>query len=259
MGLNPQILQPDFITMVRMGMFSWVSMGLLRAHSEAITTTSGTITPSHVSIARISAASTVGIASDNANDTNGGTGARVVLVDGLNASFEPQQELVTMAGSARVETVNAYAGINNILVTAAGDVGTNAGNIHAGEGTFTSGVPATDYYVTPASYGTGWTGVQYVPNNKKWLPKQLICTLRDTSKTLELDIRLYDKSAGVDRNIAPIGAPASDIEFDLLGPVFADAGDWIHCESFVDTGTAAVTIFLLGLIIDADRVGSILG
>jgi hypothetical protein len=259
MGLAPQYLNGDFIQQIRFGMYSWVSVEVMRAHTEALTTTSATVSPSHVDIERISVASTVKIASTSEDDTNAGDGARVVLVQGVGPSLDGQQELVTMNGSAAVNTTLRYLGVNNILVMSAGDAGVNIGDIHAGEGVLTSGVPATQYYVTPASFGIGWTPVLTVPSGKVGLPYQLICTLRDTGKTAELDFRVYDFDAAVDRNIAPIGLAQGDFEFFLNAPIALNPGDQMNLRGFINTNTAAITVFMVFLLIDKDRFAKGLG
>lgn len=71
------------------------------------------------------------IASSDANDTAAGTGARTVLVTGLNGSYAITSEPVTLNGVASVATVNSYIFISEIKVTSAGSGLVNAGVITA--------------------------------------------------------------------------------------------------------------------------------
>jgi hypothetical protein len=65
------------------------------------------------------------------NDTAIGTGARTVLVMGLNASFAEVTETVIMNGTTNVATVNSYVFISRLVVLTAGSVQTNDGVITA--------------------------------------------------------------------------------------------------------------------------------
>jgi hypothetical protein len=71
------------------------------------------------------------IASSDANDTSAGTGARTVLVTGLNGSYAVTSESITLNGVANVSTTNSYVFISEIKVTSAGSGLVNAGNITA--------------------------------------------------------------------------------------------------------------------------------
>lgn len=71
------------------------------------------------------------ILSDNANDDGAplGTGAQTVYIWGLNGSFRPISETVTLNGVAAVQTVNAYLRVQGIRVATFGASGWNIGNI----------------------------------------------------------------------------------------------------------------------------------
>ena len=89
------------------------------------------------------AASVMKISSSSADDDAAGTGARTVLVDGLNASYERVTEIISLDGQTAVNTTNSYLRVNKLTVLTAGSGGTSVGNIYAGTGTVTAGVPAT--------------------------------------------------------------------------------------------------------------------
>jgi hypothetical protein len=112
------------------------------------------------------AASVLKISSSSASDTSNGTGARTVLVEGLNANYEPVSETVSLNGQTAVNTTNSYIRVNKMTVLTAGTGGTSVGNIYAGTGDVTSGVPAvvvnqtgilaneteSGFYTVPAGY-----------------------------------------------------------------------------------------------------------
>ena len=81
------------------------------------------------------------ISSSSTDDDAAGTGARTVLVDGLNASYERVTEVVSLDGQTQVDTTNTYIRVNKMTVLTAGSGGTSVGNIYAGTGVAVSGVP----------------------------------------------------------------------------------------------------------------------
>jgi len=83
------------------------------------------------------------ISSSSTDDDAAGTGARTVLVDGLNANYERVTEIVSLDGQTQVDTTNSYIRVNKMIVLTAGSGGTSVGNIYAGTGAAVSGVPPT--------------------------------------------------------------------------------------------------------------------
>ena len=87
-------------------------------------------------------ASTMTVSSSNTNDTSAGTGARTVLISGLDASYNEASETIILDGQTAVTTTNSYIRMNRAVVLTAGSGADNAGVIYVGTGTVTSGVPA---------------------------------------------------------------------------------------------------------------------
>lgn len=102
------------------------------------------------------AASLMTVSSTSAADTAAGTGARTVLVQGLDANYLEIQEVVTLAGLAGASTVNQFLRIFSATVITAGSGATAAGQIYVGTGVITAGVPAAIY----AKITLGWNTTQ---------------------------------------------------------------------------------------------------
>ena len=85
------------------------------------------------SLSYLSSAETMNIVSDSTADDGdpAGTGARALLVTGLNGSHVLTTEVVTMNGTSNVLTSNSYLRIRSILVVTAGSGLANAGIITA--------------------------------------------------------------------------------------------------------------------------------
>lgn len=85
------------------------------------------------------------VSSTSADDTAAGTGARTMLVAGLDANYNEISETVTLNGQSAVLTTNSFLRVFRAYVVTAGSGGTAAGTLYVGDGTVTSGVPATVY------------------------------------------------------------------------------------------------------------------
>lgn len=87
------------------------------------------------------------VSSTSADDAAAGTGARTVIVAGLDADYNEISETVTLNGQTAVLTTNSFIRVFRAYVVTAGSGGTAAGTIYVGAGSVTAGVPATVYAV----------------------------------------------------------------------------------------------------------------
>ncbi len=105
------------------------------------------------------AAVILGMASTSTDDAAAGIGATTLLIDGLDASYNPQTEFIVLAGTTEVNSVNSYIAVNGATVVASGSTGWNVGTIYiggtandftgaAGTGVGAVGTPDTDVYRT---------------------------------------------------------------------------------------------------------------
>jgi len=120
----------------------------------------------------LAAASQLEVVSASANDTAAGTGARTVLISGLDLNYNTISESVTLNGATPVPTVNNYLRINVFTTTASGSGGTNAGDITlrvVGGGTTQS--------IARAGYGFGRSCVYTVPNGFTLFIVSIICSV----------------------------------------------------------------------------------
>jgi len=85
------------------------------------------------------------VSSSSTNDAAAGTGARTILIEGINGTGGITTEIVTLNGQTAVNTVNTYDAIERMVVLTVGSGGVNAGIIYIGTGTVTAGVPAVPY------------------------------------------------------------------------------------------------------------------
>jgi hypothetical protein len=103
------------------------------------------------------------VSSSDAADTSAGTGARTVLIQGLDADYNEISEVVTLSGQTAAMTTKNYLRINYASVATAGSGQSAAGDIYIGTGTVTAGVPATVYNLIKFNYNDTVTGHYTVP------------------------------------------------------------------------------------------------
>lgn len=92
------------------------------------------------------------VSSSSANDAAGNTGARTLLLSGLDANYNTVSETVTLAGQTAVNTANSYLRIQSTQILTVGSNAGQVGTIYIGTGTVTSGVPATVYWRSEIDY-----------------------------------------------------------------------------------------------------------
>lgn len=114
-------------------------------------------------IAFIGAAATMNVSSTSTDDAAAGTGARTIVIQGLDANHSPISETVTLNGQTTVVTTKQYLHINYIYVATTGSGKANAGQIFIGSGVNTLGVPATVYGAIYTGLNASTTACYTVP------------------------------------------------------------------------------------------------
>jgi hypothetical protein len=149
-----------------------VARGLIPGHSVVtvfgynpdVDTSEESVWPNGGTVPHPTVASVLKISSTDAADASpSGTGARSVLITGINANYDQVFETVVLSGQTAVNTVNSYLYVNGLTVTSVGSGGANAGDINVGTGTVTAGVPAVLYDMIAIGYNNRTTGHYCVP------------------------------------------------------------------------------------------------
>ena len=91
------------------------------------------------------AATAMQVSSSDVNDDDTDTGAWTVEVQGLDANYNLQSEIVTLNGQSQVGTSKEYIRVFRARVLTAGTSGWNEGIIYIGTGSPTAGKPSTVY------------------------------------------------------------------------------------------------------------------
>lgn len=138
----------------------------------------------------MSAATALEIVSDNAADASAGTGARTVLVAGLDANFRQVSQTLTMNGTTAVAIPTSLIRINAARVIASGSGKTNTGTLlirDAGAGT-TRGVISAGIGITRQSIYT-------VPDNHTLAIHSFVFGINRPTATRDASIATFIQSS----------------------------------------------------------------
>lgn len=144
------------------------------------------------------------VSSSSANDTAAGTGARTVVVQGLDANYNEVTETVTMNGQTAVTMTASLLRVNYAYVVTAGSGNSAAGNIYIGTGTVTSGVPATVYDIIKLDYNNTTTGSYTVPAGYTGYVSQGLFSTGQASGSTQVEGRLLTRGTNNIRMTAAI-------------------------------------------------------
>jgi len=137
------------------------------------------------------AATTMTISSDNANDASAGTGLRTIEVQGLNSSHASLIETITLNGTTAVSSTNSYLRINKLVGKSAGTGRTNAGTVYIGTGSVTAGKPAVIINLVNPSQGNSRPGFFTIPASKTGFVTDVSCVV-EANKGATIEIMLDD-------------------------------------------------------------------
>jgi hypothetical protein len=205
-----------------------------------------------------SAATVMKISSSSADDAAAGTGARTILIAGLNANYNEISETVTLNGQTEVNTVNSYLRISRMFVVTAGSGATAVGTIYAGTGTVTSGVPATVYgmiaiganqtqmafWTVPAGYTLYLMGTFYSSGNS-------------TANAFTNFQLIQRPLGGVFRQQSSTRTPGSgDFVLDLHTPIAFPEKTDIEIRAVASAGASNVSAEFEGIYIENNITGT---
>lgn len=138
---------------------------------------------------------------DNGVSSPAGTGARTVLIYGLDANYDAITETVTLNGTTPVTTTKVFTGINRMVVTSAGTGRKNAGAITVTD----SSSPAQTVGYIIAEHSITQQGFYYVPRYHKLMADWLTVNARKATGGADVLVEfrgfVRDYTTGVDREV----------------------------------------------------------
>lgn len=173
------------------------------------------------------AATAMKVSSTSAADNGTGSGARTVLVGGLDADYNEVTETVTLTGQTPVLTTTVFIRVFRAYVVTAGVNNTAAGIIYIGDGTVTAGVPATVYAEIPLGENQTLMAMWTVPAGYTfYMYRGTFSAASNNTAQYVLGKFMVRPFGGVFRNAADVTANSNvtpyDFEIPLAVPEKAD-------------------------------------
>jgi hypothetical protein len=126
-------------------------------------------------------------------DTETGTGARTILVQGIDQNWDQTSETVLLNGTSPVALLNSYRAVERVTVTTAGSQRHNVGKIFIGTGEMDDSSiapPLIDCYVHPFD-GASEIGQFVVPRNHTAFVLDSVITIGGVADFSKVTIRGY--------------------------------------------------------------------
>jgi hypothetical protein len=184
------------------------------------------------------------ISSTSANDTAAGTGARTVLLEGVNGTGGRASEIVTLNGQTPVSTVKTYDAIERMVVLTVGSGGSNAGFIYAGTGAVTAGVPAVPYSVIATGENASIIGHWTCPAGFSGYITKGNLSVGPTAGNQFVLGRLKLRGADdIIRTAAKVTVQSGTAEFNFDYPVKISAGECITATAQGSGNNASVSSY----------------
>jgi hypothetical protein len=184
------------------------------------------------------------VSSTSANDTAAGTGARTVLIEGVNGTGGYASEIVVLNGQTPVSTVAEYDSIERLVVLTVGSGEKNAGLIYIGTGTVTAGVPTVPYNVIDTGENLSITGHWTCPVGFTGYVVRGSFSVGPTAGNNFVRGRLKLRGAdGVTRTAAKVTVQSGVADFDFSYPVKINATECITATAQGSGGSASVSSY----------------
>lgn len=213
-------------------------------YNADIDTSEESVWPDGGTIPHPTVASVLKISSTSADDTAAGTGARTVLISGVDGDFNTVSETVTLNGQTAVNTTNSYLYVNQLYVVTVGSGGANAGTINVGTGTVTAGVPAVLYDLIAIGFNQRTTAHYCVPAGYTGYMVTGIITAGQASGSTS--VTAYLKQHGPD-NILRVGAVTTlnngSIQYDFDPPYIIPEKNCVGATAIGSAANNSVSSF----------------
>lgn len=225
-----------FELQVARGQISWHRSVTVFGYNPDLDTSEESVWPNGGTVPHGQAASVLKVSSDSANDDSTGTGARTLLIEGLDADYKEVSEIVTLDGQTAVNTTKTYHAINNLVVLTVGSSGHNVGTIYLGTGVVTAGVPAVIWDLINPTYNQRTTAHYTVPAGYTGYLSEGIFTAGQASGSTGVTGKLVSGDpSGVLRVSATTAINNGSVDYDFKYPLQISEK---HCVGATAIGAA---------------------
>ena len=197
---------------------------------------------------------TMFVSSSSANDTNGGTGANTILIQGLDEDYNEIEETITLNGQTQVTTQLSYLRVYRAYVTLAGSSGTSGGTVYVGSSGASGGVPNGTTYATIAQGNQTQIAAYTVPAGHTLYLDDINFTAAVSQQNRIVTCSFHSRDFGTNvfrtRFINVIQSNQLITKFEYPQP-FAERTD-IECRVSTNTTNTAIGASFQGVLIKND-------
>lgn len=180
------------------------------------------------------------LVSTSINDTAAGTGARTVLIRGVNATYTATTETVTLNGTTPVNTVNSYLHIHLMQITTTG-----TGLVNAGEITATAATDGTVTCLINTSQGQSESAIYLVPLGYTAYVMKIRARMNNATANSAAEVSLYTLPFGMGWQLKTkigvnnSGSSYAENNYSDSAPFIIPEKSWIklRCDSVTNNNT----------------------
>jgi hypothetical protein len=185
------------------------------------------------------------VSSSSTNDAAAGTGARTVMLMGLDSLYREIREVVTLNGQTAVETTQNFLRVNCATVVTTGSGNSAAGTIYIGTGDVTTGVPATVYQVITVGDNNSICGHFCVPaGHTAFILKGLLSTGQVTGNNQVTGRLMTMNSDNIKRTLAITSITAGSGVYEFIAPPAVPEKTDIETTAVATSNNHIVSSFL---------------
>jgi hypothetical protein len=197
----------------------------------------------------MTSADTLNVVSTANNDNSGGQAARTIVLVGIDANGDYQEETVTMNGQTPVTTTNSWLGINRAYVASVGNSNYNQGDITISD---TSAIFGTQAQI-PSMKGITQQSIFHVPSGHKFLSDWLEINASRQGATPFIQIfgYVYNRPTNVRQQIFTTSTgdgQSSELQLTPSQPFVINEDSVLYFEATSDHTNTFVSIRFSGIL-----------
>jgi hypothetical protein len=197
----------------------------------------------------MTSADTLNVVSTANSDNSGGQAARTIVLVGIDANGDYQEETVTMNGQTPVTTTNSWLGINRAYVASVGTFNYNAGNITISD---TSAIFGTQAQI-PSMKGITQQSIFHVPSGYKFLSDWLEINASRQGATPFIQIfgYVYNRPTNVRQQIFTTSTgdgQSSQLQLTPSQPFVINEDSVLYFEATSDHTNTLVSVRFSGIL-----------
>jgi hypothetical protein len=197
----------------------------------------------------MTSADTLNVVSTANSDNSGGQAARTIVLVGIDANGDYQEETVTMNGQTPVTTTNSWLGINRAYVASVGTFNYNAGNITISD---TSAIFGTQAQI-PSMKGITQQSIFHVPSGHKFLSDWLEINASRQGATPFIQIfgYVYNRPTNVRQQIFTTSTgdgQSSELQLTPSQPFVINEDSVLYFEATSDHTNTFVSLRFSGIL-----------